>query len=58
MKGFYDNMLPKEIGKYVKPFGGKVEKSQIGQCYLKSPDLDMRDLTDADTMQELELQEA
>lgn len=29
MKGFYDNMLPKEIGKYVKPFGGKVEKSQI-----------------------------
>jgi hypothetical protein len=29
MKGFYDTMLPKEIGKYVKPFGGKVEKSEI-----------------------------
>jgi hypothetical protein len=29
MKGFYDNMLPKEIGKYVKPFGGKVEKDGL-----------------------------
>jgi hypothetical protein len=29
MKGFYDDILPKEIGKYVKPFDGKVEKSQI-----------------------------
>lgn len=29
MKGFYDNMLPKEIGKYVKQWGGKVEKSEI-----------------------------
>ena len=29
MKGFYDNMLPKEIGKYVKPFGGGVEKTTI-----------------------------
>lgn len=29
MKGFYDNMLPKEIGKYVKQWGGKVERSMI-----------------------------
>jgi hypothetical protein len=29
MRGFYDTMLPKEIGKYVKQFGGKVEKSEI-----------------------------
>ena len=26
MKGFYDKMLPNEIGKYVKQWGGKVEK--------------------------------
>lgn len=30
MKGFYDNILPKEIGKYVKQWGGKVEISGIG----------------------------
>lgn len=29
MKGFYDNMLPKEIGKYVKQWGAKVEKSKL-----------------------------
>ena len=29
MKGFYDNMLPKEIGKYVKQWGGKVEKTRL-----------------------------
>jgi hypothetical protein len=29
MKGFYDNMLPKEVGKYVKQFGGKVEKAAL-----------------------------
>ena len=29
MKGFYDTMLPKEIGKYVKQWGGKVEKMEI-----------------------------
>jgi hypothetical protein len=29
MKGFYDTMLPKEIGKYVKQWGGKVEQSTI-----------------------------
>jgi hypothetical protein len=29
MRGFYDNMLPKEVGKYVKQWGGKVEKAEI-----------------------------
>jgi hypothetical protein len=29
MEGFYDNILPKELGKYVKQWGGKVEKSNI-----------------------------
>jgi hypothetical protein len=29
MRGFYDNMLPKEVGKYIKQFGGKVEKAEI-----------------------------
>jgi predicted nucleic acid-binding Zn ribbon protein len=31
LKGFYDNMLPKEVGKYVKQFGGKVEKADMTQ---------------------------
>ncbi len=31
MKGFYDNILPKEIGKYVKQWQGKVELSKIGK---------------------------
>ena len=35
MRGFYDNMLPKEVGKYVKQFGGKVEKSSIEGGYGK-----------------------
>jgi hypothetical protein len=29
MKGFYDTMLPNEIGKYVKQWSGKVEKTQL-----------------------------
>lgn len=29
MKGFYDNILPKEIGKYVKQWGGVVEKGSV-----------------------------
>ena len=29
MKGFYDNILPKEVGKYVKQWGGKVEKDSV-----------------------------
>ena len=31
MKGFYDQILPKEIGKYVGKMGGKVEKDAIDQ---------------------------
>lgn len=30
MKGFYDQILPKEIGKYVKQWGATVEKAEIG----------------------------
>lgn len=30
MKGFYDTMLPKEVGKYIGKMDGKVEKSVIG----------------------------
>ena len=29
MMGFYDDILPKEIGKYVKQWGARVEKSEI-----------------------------
>lgn len=29
MKGFYDQMLPKEVGKYVKQWGAKVEQTEI-----------------------------
>jgi hypothetical protein len=29
MKGFYDNILPKEVAKYVKQWGGAVEKGSI-----------------------------
>jgi tetratricopeptide (TPR) repeat protein len=29
MKGFYDQILPKEIGKYVKKWGGKVEEGDM-----------------------------
>lgn len=46
MKGFYDNMLPKEIGKYVKQWGAKVEKSEIGQS-INMEDLDMGEIDDA-----------
>jgi hypothetical protein len=31
MKGFYDQILPKEISKYVKQWGAQVEKSRIGE---------------------------
>jgi hypothetical protein len=30
MKGFYDQILPKEISKYVKQWGAQVEKGSIG----------------------------
>jgi len=31
MKGFYDQILPKEISKYVKQWGAQVEKAKIGE---------------------------
>lgn len=33
MKAFYDQILPKEVGKYVKKWGGKVGKTDIGDAY-------------------------
>jgi hypothetical protein len=39
MAGFYDNILPKEIAKYVKKWGATVEKSFIG----KSPSKEFTD---------------
>jgi hypothetical protein len=37
MKGFYDQILPKEVGKYVAKMGGKVEKSTINVADKNSP---------------------
>lgn len=37
MKGFYDQILPKEIGKYVAKMGGKVEKSEIDKGIKDNP---------------------
>jgi hypothetical protein len=39
MKGFYDQILPKEVGKYVAKMGGKVEKVDSG-IMQKGPDID------------------
>ena len=39
MKGFYDNMLPKEVGKYVKRWGAKVEQSQIATKPIETQDV-------------------
>jgi hypothetical protein len=50
MKGFYDQILPKEISKYVKQWGGQVEKSRIGTKSSKRVD----DLSDMELVQELE----
>jgi hypothetical protein len=35
MKGFYDNILPKEVGKYVKQWGGKVEEGALENARAK-----------------------
>jgi hypothetical protein len=56
MKGFYDTILPKEIGKYVKKWGAKVEEGKIGQSISKE-DMDMGDISDA-TPEELAQLEA
>jgi hypothetical protein len=37
MKGFYDEILPKEIGKYVKKFGTKVEAGSVPTRDYNSP---------------------
>jgi hypothetical protein len=46
MKGFYDQILPKEIAKYVKQWGGKVERGDIELGELKVPKLNP--ITDVD----------
>ncbi len=56
MKGFYDQILPKEIGKYVKKWGAKVEQDEIGQS-MSAEDMDMGDISDA-TPEELAQLEA
>lgn len=56
MKGFYDQILPKEIGKYVKKWGAKVEEGEVGQS-MSEEDMDMGDLSDA-TPEELAQLEA
>ena len=56
MKGFYDQILPKEIGKYVKKWGAKVEEGKIGQSISKE-EMDMGDISDA-TPEELAQLEA
>jgi hypothetical protein len=50
MKGFYDQILPKEISKYVKQWGGQVEKGKV-----ETPKNKKRadDFTDAELLQEL-----
>jgi len=50
MKGFYDQIMPKEVGKYVAKMGGKVEKSEI---VTPKPDKKIDDFTDAELLQEL-----
>ena len=54
MKGFYDNMLPKEIGKYVKQWGAKVEKSKLSEATEGMYILDAEDIgADIDAEQEV-----
>ena len=40
MIGFYDNILPKEIGKYVRQWGGKVEMASVDAGFKESSDDD------------------
>jgi hypothetical protein len=47
MKGFYDQILPKEISKYVKQWGAQVEKARIGQPKKHSGKLTKAELSDA-----------
>ena len=44
MRKFYDDILVKEFGKYVKPWGGKVEKSEVNsssKAYFEDPVFDI-----------------
>jgi hypothetical protein len=50
MKGFYDQILPKEISKYVKQWGGQVEKAQIKPTSKKR----VSDMSGAELVQYIE----
>jgi N12 class adenine-specific DNA methylase/SAM-dependent methyltransferase len=47
MKGFYDQILPKEIGKYVKKWGAKVEQGEIGTPKQGTGKLSQSELSEA-----------
>lgn len=49
MKGFYDQILPKEVGKYVKKWGAKVEEGEVPATTSKKAE----DLSDFELVQEL-----
>ena len=50
MKGFYDAMVPKEIAKYVKQWGGQVEKSKVKPTINKR----VSDMSGAELVQHIE----
>ena len=47
MKAFYDKILPNEVAKYVKQWGGTVEKARIGQPKKHSGKLTKEELSEA-----------
>ena len=50
MKGFYDTMVPKDVAKYVKQWGGQVEKTQITPTINKR----VSDMSGAELVQYIE----
>ena len=50
MKGFYDNMVPKEVAKHVKQWGAQVEKSQVKPTINKR----VSDMSGAELVQYIE----
>jgi len=46
MRGFYDNILPKAVSKWAKPFGAKVSTTTIHTDPLRTDDTDETPLTD------------
>lgn len=52
MKGFYDNILPKEVQKYIQKMGGKVEKGKLNAGIPE--DTEIRWTEDSDGKQKIE----